>query len=101
MATPEGKVKKNIRSILEGYGPCMYYHMPVLNGMGAPSLDFICCYRGHYFAIEAKELGKGLSPRQKITKGQIEKAGGKVFRVDGPDGYDELKTWLDGLESGG
>ena len=66
--------------------------MPVQNGMGAPSLDFICCHKGVYFAVETKAPGKKLTPRQEHTVSQIQKAGGKCFVVDG-DGF-ELDDWL-------
>ena len=58
-----------------------YLHMPVQNGMGAPSLDFIGCYQGIYFAIETKVPGARLTERQKLTACQIFNAGGRVFVV--------------------
>jgi hypothetical protein len=90
MATPEGKVKEKIKVLLKQYG--CYWHMPVQNGMGAPSLDFVCCVQGKYFAIEAKAPGKKPTPRQKHTIAEIERAGGKCFVIDGCLG--ELESWL-------
>lgn len=77
--TPEGKIKERVKKLLKAYG--IYYHMPVMNGMGAPTLDFICCYRGRYFAIETKAPGKKPTPRQLITIRDIEQAGGWAFVV--------------------
>ncbi len=98
MATPEGKVKVRVRALLGSFDR-LYYHMPVQNGMGSPSLDFIGCYFGHYFAVETKAPGEDLTPRQEITKSQIEEAGGKVFKIDGPVGYEELSQWLRVIEA--
>ena len=63
--TPEGKVKDQIKSVLNKFG--IYYFMPVQNGMGKPGLDFYCCYRGKFIAIEAKAPGKKPTPRQLNT----------------------------------
>ncbi len=59
--TPEGKVKDKIKKMLKEHGA--YFHMPVQNGMGAPTLDFVGCYCSHYFAIEAKAPGKNEFPQ--------------------------------------
>ena len=56
MATPEGRVKAKVKALLKKYNA--YWHCPVQNGMGAPSLDFICCLRGKYFGIETKAGNK-------------------------------------------
>lgn len=88
--TPEGKIKAAVKAVLKTYGA--YWHCPVQNGMGAPSLDFICCFRGKYFAVETKSPGKRPTPRQEITISEIEKAGGKVFVIDGD--CSELEEWL-------
>lgn len=56
-ATPEVKVKKQIRAILDAYG--VYYAMPIGTGYGNSGVpDFLCCVNGHFLAIEAK-AGKG------------------------------------------
>lgn len=93
-STPEGRVKEAVRKLLVKYGT--YYHMPVLNGMGKPTLDFVCCHNGHFFAIETKAAGKHLTPRQEVTKSEIEFAHGKVFVVEGDKGMIELEDWLKG-----
>lgn len=89
--TPEGKIKAVVKEILRNHGA--YWHMPVQNGMGAPSLDFICCFEGRYFAVETKAPGKKPTPRQEITISEIEKAGGKVFVIDGDCA--KLERWLE------
>jgi hypothetical protein len=88
--TPEGKVKQAVKDLLRSHGA--YWHMPVQNGMGDPSLDFHVCHLGRYASIETKALGKSWTPRQLLTKEKIERAGGRVFLIDGD--LTELKQWL-------
>lgn len=91
--TPEGKIKEQVKKLLKTYG--VYWHMPVQNGMGAPSLDFVCCHRGWYFAIETKAPGKKPTPRQEVTMAEIQKAGGKCFVIDGdPEDMVILEDWI-------
>jgi hypothetical protein len=96
MSTPEGKVKTRIKKLLNQYGA--YSHAPVQNGMGQPSLDFICCYNGLYLAIEAKAPGKHPSERQLKTMEQISKAGGVAIVVGtSEESFDGLERLLKGL----
>ncbi len=90
--TPEGKVKASINKLLERYGA--YRFMPVQNGLGAPGLDYHCCYYGVAFFIEAKAPGKKPTKRQVQTMARIGRAGGKCFVIDGPQGLDDLDQWL-------
>lgn len=92
--TPEGRVKKQIKEVLKKYG--VYYHMPVQNGMGSPTLDFICCYRGIYLGIEAKAPGKKPTARQELTIKLIRDAGGTAFCLSGPE---PLEVWLKLMEN--
>lgn len=78
--TPEGKVKALVKRALKTHG--VYWHCPVQNGMGAPSLDFICCVEGQYVAIETKAPGGKMTPRQQKTAEAICLSGGRVFVVD-------------------
>ena len=56
-STPEVKVKKQIRKLLETSGA--YYAMPMGTGYGSSGVpDFLCCVNGKFVAIEAK-AGKG------------------------------------------
>lgn len=90
--TPEGKIKEKVKKLLKLYG--IYYHMPVMNGMGAPTLDFICCFKGRYFAIETKAPGKKPTPRQFITIRDIEAAGGWVFVVANDEDLQVLEATI-------
>lgn len=91
-STPEGKVKAKIKKLLNKYGA--YSHMPVQNGMGAPSLDYVACYRGLFLGIEAKAPGKKPTERQIKTMSQMRLAGGYVFVVDGDEALMHLEKFL-------
>jgi hypothetical protein len=84
--TPEAKVKAKITRALEALqakGFPVYYHMPVQNGMGKPTLDFICCFNGNYLGIEAKAPGQKPTDRQYATFAEINAAGGTTIAYDG------------------
>lgn len=91
--TPEGRVKQKVKDIIKAYKPHVYAHWPVLNGMGAPTLDCIGCVNGEYFAVETKAEGKKLTPRQEATVMELHKAGGRVFIITGVD--DEVLRYFD------
>lgn len=90
--TPEGRIKEQVKKLLKAHK--VYYHMPVQNGMGAPSLDFICCHCGQYIAIETKAPGKKPTARQEITMNEIAFAGGFVFVVSCQQELDILEAYL-------
>lgn len=94
--TPEGKVKEAVKRLLRRHN--VYWHMPVQNGMGAPSLDFICCCEGKYFAIETKAPGKQPTIRQLKTIQDIQLAKGKAFVIDGDDALLGLEMWLNEVQ---
>jgi hypothetical protein len=91
--TPERKVKEGVKKLLKLHGA--YYLMPVMNGMGAPALDFHCIQNGRAFCIETKAPGKKPTPRQLLTIQSVVEAGGRCFVVDGEAGITELETWLE------
>lgn len=70
----------------------MYYFMPVQGGFGASTLDYLGCYLGHFFAIETKKPGAKPTDRQNQIIASIERAGGKVFVIDGEP--TELEQWI-------
>ena len=91
--TPEGKVKEQVKKLLKEAG--VYYHMPVQNGMGAPTLDIVGCHQGNFFAVETKAPGKKPTPRQEQTIADMRRARAAVFVVDGSDrSLAELRAWL-------
>jgi hypothetical protein len=94
--TPEGRVKKRVKRLLESYGKSVYTHWPVLNGMGKPTLDCIGCVNGAYFAVETKAPGEVMTERQGITRRDMEAAGGTVFAIDGDEiVLAELRAWIE------
>ena len=92
--TPEGKVKSRVKTLLKQHSA--WWHMPVQNGMGVPSLDFIGCHRGRFFGIETKAGAKAPTPRQQITMQDMAAAGGAVFLINEVEGMDALDNWLKG-----
>jgi hypothetical protein len=92
MTTPEGKIKAKVSKVFKKYG--VYYHMPVMNGMGAPTLDFIACCNGHYVTVETKAPGKHPTARQQITMAEVQCAGGFVFVVSCQIELDRLEAFL-------
>lgn len=93
MATPESKIKEKVKKLLKKYG--VYYHMAVVNGMGKPGLDFYCCHKGYFIAIETKAGSKQPTTRQEITMNEIRAAGGFVFLINEVQGLVELEAFLE------
>lgn len=89
--TPEGKVKAAVSEILKNT-PGLYYNMPVPGGFGESTLDYIGCYFGRFFAIETKRPGLKPTDRQKVIIAIMERAGAKVFVIDGDT--KELEAWI-------
>jgi hypothetical protein len=80
MHGPEHYVKKQVSKYLKDHS--IYAFMPVQMGLGATTLDYLCCWRGHFVGIECK-AGKGkLTNRQQWVMEAINEAGGKFFVVD-------------------
>ncbi len=90
--TPEGAVKAKVTALLKKYEA--YYHMPVMNGMGAPSLDYVICSKGRFGAVETKAGNKKPTPRQEQTIAKMRAAGAAVFVVNEESGMEELELWL-------
>ncbi len=86
--TPEGKVKDEIKKILDQSGA--YYFMPPQNGYGRAGIpDFVGCLKGRFFSVEAK-AGKGTTTAlqdREISK--IKAAEGYALVVN-EDNLDEL-----------
>jgi hypothetical protein len=90
--TPEGKVKKQIKQMLDRYSH--YRFMPVQMGMGTVTLDFLVCVNGHFLGIEAKAPGKEPTQLQRNTIRDIRAAGGETFVISNDMGLDALEKWL-------
>jgi hypothetical protein len=93
MLTPEGRVKKKVRAYLKSMG--CYYFSPVQMGLGAATLDELCCIGGKFVGIEYKAEGKIPTPRQQVTMHEIRRAGGVAIWGDSAEKIIEaLKTAL-------
>jgi hypothetical protein len=92
--TPEGKVKAAVNRLLEKYKG-IYKFMPVPGGFGASSLDYLLCVNGRFVSIETKAPGKKPTDRQKMVIGQIVRAGGMAFVIDGADSLSTLRDYLE------
>ena len=74
--TPEGVVKRDIKAYLKTIDR-LWFFMPVPTGYGVRGLpDFVGCYRGRFFAIEAKSGTGTVSPWQHKMAENITMAGG-------------------------
>jgi hypothetical protein len=87
MATPEGRIKAMVSKALKEL-PKTYKFMPVQNGLGASTLDYLLCVGGYFFAIETKKPGGKMTPRQEIVAKEIREAGGEVYVVDSKETLD-------------
>lgn len=102
--TPEGKVKAAIKKELERRGfwragtakPTNvhgWFYMPVSNGMGVSGIpDFVCCWEGAFFCIEAKAPGGKPTENQLRRHEEIRAAQGIVLIISD---VEQLKEFLD------
>ena len=91
--TPEGKIKKAIKKVLDQIPDC-YYFMPVQMGLGARTLDFLVCYKGRFFGFEAKAPGEKPTALQKLCMKEMQHAGGEVLTIDSLELVSHLKEWM-------
>jgi Holliday junction resolvase len=91
-ATPESRVKKQIRKILDTTRT--YYAMPIGTGYGSSGVpDFLACHEGHFIGIEAK-AGKGKTTAlQEDNMRRIRESGGTTIVVN-EDNLNELEGML-------
>ena len=78
--TPEVKVKKRIKKLLDDAGA--YYAMPIGTGYGNSGVpDFLVCLGGEFLAIEAKAGKNKPTALQEKHMREIEAAGGRALVV--------------------
>lgn len=93
--TPEAKVKKKVRALLEQHGA--YYAMPVTGGYGASGVpDFLVCHHGRFIGIETKAGTNKPTALQLSNMKRIELAGGMTLVVN-ESNVDELKNLLENI----
>jgi len=97
-ATPESKVKKRVREVLDKLG--IYHFMPPANGFGRAGIpDIIACMDGHFIAIECK-AGKGTTTAlQNRELDRIHNAGGTTY-IARESNINELQQLLREKRSG-
>ena len=74
---PEGKLKDQVKAYLDERGA--YYFMPVQMGLGAATVDFLCCVKGRFVAVETKIWPRKATPRQLLCLNAVQAAGGIGF----------------------
>lgn len=81
--TPEAKVKKQVKEILNKYKPDLWYCMPAARVYGrAGTPDFLVCYKGQFIAIETKAGDNKPTALQELAFEQIRKADGFVLVIN-------------------
>ena len=79
--TPEAKVKKRVREMLDKLG--IYHFSPPGMGLGRSGIpDIIACYNGHFVAVECKAGTNKPTPLQERELNRIMNAGGEAFVVN-------------------
>ena len=79
--TPEGKVKAQVKNILNEVGA--YYAMPMGTGFSSSGTpDFLVCCAGRFFGIECKANGNIPTALQLKHLDDIRKAGGVALVID-------------------
>ena len=73
--------------------------MPVPAGYGRSTVDYLACYFGHFFAIEAKAEGEEPTDRQQGELEDVVRAGGTSFVIDDDAGVRQLDEWLTSIEN--
>ena len=81
--TPEGRIKKKVRANIRAMGG--YVFSPVQMGLGATTLDDLCCIGGRFVGIEYKAKGGVPTPRQFMTMREIRRTGGIAIWGDSID----------------
>lgn len=73
--TPEARVKKAVKKILDDLGA--WYFNPSMTGFGRAGIpDFVVCWRGRFFGIECKAGDNLPTPLQQRELKGIEEHGG-------------------------
>lgn len=91
-ATPEVKVKKQIKKLLDDAGA--YYAMPIGTGYGNSGVpDFLICHKGRFIAVEAKAGTNKPTALQEMHLQRIRARGGTALVINETN-MDELKKEL-------
>lgn len=81
MATPEAKVKKQVKKILDDIGA--YHFFPMSGGFGRSGVpDIIACYKGKFIGIECKAGKNETTLLQKHNIKEIQRNQGLAIVVN-------------------
>lgn len=93
--TPEGKVKKKVRVLLDARKPACWYFMAPASVFGRAGIpDFIGVYKGEPFAIETKAGRNSLTALQKMEEKRM-LAAGVTHMVIREDTVYRITEWFD------
>jgi hypothetical protein len=91
-STPEVKVKKQIRKMLDEAKA--YYAMPIGTGYGNSGVpDFLVCHNGRFVGIEAKAGKNKPTALQELHMERIRNCGGTALVIN-EDNLHELRELL-------
>ena len=92
-STPESKVKKKVRTLLDAYG--VYHFMPPANGFGRAGIpDIVGCFRGQFIAVECKAGNNTTTALQDRELQRIKEAGGYALVIN-ENNINELKELME------
>lgn len=90
--TPEAKVKKAVKKVLDGLS--CYHFSPQTGGFGKSGVpDIIACYKSKFVAIECKAGKNKVTALQAHNLELVSKSGGFTF-VANESNIDELETLM-------
>jgi Holliday junction resolvase len=88
----EKSVKEKIKKILKQYGA--WYCMPIGTRFGKSGVpDFICCYKGHFLAVEAKSSAGKPTALQSYEMAKIDQNDGTTMVINDKN-IEGLEEWL-------
>lgn len=99
--TPEGKVKEQVRTLLERHDA--WFFMPSQSGFGRRGIpDFIVCYKGRFLAIETKSKYSShkVTPLQKKELDAIKRAYGAALVVN-EDNLSDISDFIVEVDNAG
>jgi Holliday junction resolvase len=79
--TPEAKVKKQVKAILDELE--VYHFSPMQNGMGRAGIpDIVACHNGKFIGIECKAGNNKPTALQERELNRILNAGGEAYVIN-------------------
>lgn len=94
----EKDVKEAIKKILKARG--IWFTMPYQAGFSQAGVpDFICCFKGHFLAIEAKFGDNKPTFAQRLRMAEIVEAGGTALVINEKN-VGDLAGMLDDIANG-